>query len=115
MFDIRHYQRKIGSLLFAAVTTPSEISFATSRLARFLMNPSEAHYDPADRVLLYLDDTSSLSLELGGGSNLVVASAASFTDNTFDRKSSKDTRSSCSEDSCSSTGEPTNRTQSLPL
>jgi hypothetical protein len=89
MSEIRRYQRKIGSLLFAAVTTRPDISFATSRLARFLMNPSEAHHDAADRVLLYLENTSSFALELGGGSDLLVASDASFADNTIDRKSSQ--------------------------
>jgi hypothetical protein len=53
------------------------------------MNPSEAHHDAADRVLLYLDNTSSLFLELGGGSDLLVASDASFADNTIDRKTSQ--------------------------
>jgi hypothetical protein len=91
MPEIRRYQRKIGSLLFAAVTTRPDISFATSRLARFLMNPSETHHNAADHVLLYLNDTSSLALELGGGSGLglEVASDASFADNTIDRKSSQ--------------------------
>jgi hypothetical protein len=89
MSEIQRYQQKIGSLLSAAVTPRPDISFATFRLARFLMNPSKAHYDAADRVLLYLDDTSSLSLELGGGSDLLVASDASFADNTIDRKSSQ--------------------------
>ena len=37
---INNYQRKIGLLLFAAVTTRPDIAFATSRLARFLSNPS---------------------------------------------------------------------------
>ena len=89
MSDIRRYQRKIGSLLFATVTTRPDISFVISRLARFLMNPSEAHHDVVDRVLLYLDNTSSLSLELSGGSDLVVVSDASFADNTINRKSSQ--------------------------
>ena len=37
--QINKYQRKIGSLLFAAVTTRPDVAFATSRLARFLSNP----------------------------------------------------------------------------
>jgi hypothetical protein len=87
--EINKYQRKIGSLLFAAVTTRPDIAFATSRLARFLMNPGPLHQDAADRVLLYLYDTRLRSLELGGGNCLEVASDASFADNTLDRKSSQ--------------------------
>ncbi|KAF7573323.1 hypothetical protein PtrM4_082280 [Pyrenophora tritici-repentis] len=87
--EVNKYQRKIGSLLFAAVTTRPDIAFATSRLARFLINPSTEHQDAADRVLLYLKKTESLALELGRGDGLEVASDASFADNTLDRKSSQ--------------------------
>ncbi|CCE34925.1 uncharacterized protein CPUR_08864 [Claviceps purpurea 20.1] len=87
--QINKYQRKIGSLLFAAVTTRPDIAFATSRLARFLTNPTQEHHDAADRVLLYLYDTRWLALQLGGGTRLQIASDASFADNTIDRKSSQ--------------------------
>lgn len=87
--EINRYQRKIGSLLFAAVTTRPDVAFATSRLARFLTNPGETHHRAADRVLLYLRSTKDMSLQLGGGDTLQVASDASFADNTLDRKSSQ--------------------------
>ena len=51
---VRAYQRKIGSLLYAAVTTRIDIAFAVSRLARFLTNPSPEHHAAADRVLHYV-------------------------------------------------------------
>ena len=41
--DINKYQRKIGSLLYTAVTTRPDIAFATSHLARFLTNPGSEH------------------------------------------------------------------------
>ena len=87
--QINMYQRKIGSLLFAAVTTRPDIAFATSRLARFLANPGQEHHDAADRVLLYLSSTKQKALQLGGGDHLQIASDASFADNTLDRKSSQ--------------------------
>ena len=87
--QINKYQRKIGSLLFAAVTTRPDIAFATSRLARFLTNPGQEHHDAADRVLLYLSSTKQKALQLGGGDHLQIASDASFADNTLDRKSSQ--------------------------
>ncbi|KAI1507095.1 polyprotein [Pyrenophora tritici-repentis] len=87
--EINRYQRKIGSLLYAAVNTRPDIAFATSRLARFLANPSQEHQQAADRVLLYLSDTKWLTLRLGGGTAMQVASDASFADNTLDRKSSQ--------------------------
>ena len=87
--EINRYQRKVGSLLYAAVNTRPDIAFATSRLARFLSNPSQEHQQAADRVLLYLLDTKWLALRLGGGTSMEVASDASFADNTLDRKSSQ--------------------------
>ena len=87
--ETNKFQRKIGSLLFAAVTTRPDIAFATSRLARFLSNPGSEHDEAADRILLYLLDTKWRALQLGGGNGLQIASDASFADNTMDRKSSQ--------------------------
>jgi hypothetical protein len=87
--EINLYQRKIGSLLFVAVNTRPDVAFATSRLARFLTNPSTEHHRAADRVLLYLHHTRALGLQFGGTDDMVVASDASFADNTVDRKSSQ--------------------------
>lgn len=87
--ETNRYQRKIGSLLFAAVTTRPDVAFATSRLARFLVNPSTEHQKAADRVILYLNGTKTRALQLGHGEGLEVASDASFADNTVDRKSSQ--------------------------
>ena len=87
--EINRYQRKIGSLLFAAVNTRPDVAFSVSRLARFLANPGPAHQHAADRVLLYLRSTKGLAILFGGSDVLIVASDASFADNTIDRKSSQ--------------------------
>jgi len=87
--EINRYQRKVGSILFAAVTTRPDTAFASSRLARFLTNPGSQHQDAADRVLLYLQETHTRALQLGGEDSFEVASDASFADNTPDRKSSQ--------------------------
>lgn len=87
--SIRRYQRKIGSILYAAVITRPDIAFAASRLARFNMNPSNEHHLAADRVLQYLRQTRCVGLQLGGGDEFLVASDASFADNAIDRKSSQ--------------------------
>jgi hypothetical protein len=86
--EINLYQRKISSVLFVAVNTRLDVAFATSRLARFLTNPSAKHHQAADWVLLYLPLTRALRLQFGGDNNLVVASDALFADNTVDQKSS---------------------------
>ena len=89
--EINLYQRKIGSLLYAAVTTRPDIAFATSRLGRFLTNPGPKHHAAADRVLLYLKRHRDYGLQFGGKADdtFTVASDASFADNTVDRKSSQ--------------------------
>lgn len=87
--EVNLYQRKIGSLLYAAVITRPDVAFAVSRLARFLTNPSPKHHEAADRVFYYLRRYRGLAIQLGGGDDFLVASDASFADNTVDRKSSQ--------------------------
>jgi uncharacterized protein YacL (UPF0231 family) len=76
-------------LLYAAVTTRIDIAFAVSRLARFLTNPSPEHHAAADRVLHYPYRYRGLGLQLGGSDDFLVATDASFADNSLDRKSSQ--------------------------
>jgi len=110
------YQRKLGSVLYAATTTRPDIAFAVSRLARFNQNPSQEHHQAADRVIQYLYGTRSRAICYGGdkeGTNgrgrdkgisdkgrddgdgrneaqsFICASDASFADNSVDRKSSQ--------------------------
>jgi hypothetical protein len=87
--EIQRYQRKVGSILYIAVNTRPDIAFAVSRLARFLVNPSIAHQEAADRVIHYLTHTKYQALAFGGPGGLSVASDASFADNALDRKSSQ--------------------------
>ena len=92
--SIHLYQQKIGSILFAAISTRPDVAFAVSRLSRHNVNPSQLHHDAADRVLSYLYATRSLAITLGSSSNsdkkeiFICASDASFADNSLDRKSS---------------------------
>src|SRR5690349_12264116 len=37
--EIQRFQRKVGSILYAAVCTRPDVAFAASRLTRFLTNP----------------------------------------------------------------------------
>ena len=102
------YQRKMGSMLYAATTTRPDIAFAVSRLARFNHDPSQEHHRAADRVIQYLYGTRSRAICYGGVNNgtndmrddgggrsgdearsFICASDASFADNTADRKSSQ--------------------------
>jgi hypothetical protein len=44
------YREAIGSLMYAAVATRPDISFAVSTLSQFLENPGEAHWEAVKRV-----------------------------------------------------------------
>lgn len=87
------YQRKIGSLLFAAIATRPDIAFAVSRLSRFNQQPGPQHHKAADRVFHYLYRTQDYCIRYGGDardlSSFICSSDASFADNTLDRKSSQ--------------------------
>ena len=87
------YQRKVGSLLFAAIATRPDIAFAISRLSRFNQQPGPQHYEVADRVFYYLFSTQDYCIHYGGEaqdlSSFVCASNTSFGDNTLDQKSSQ--------------------------
>src|SRR5436190_13013591 len=89
--SIHKFQRKTGSILFAAITTRPDIAFAVSRLARFNTNPSKSHHQAADRTIQYLYNTKGRALRYEGDDNgarsFICASDASFADNTIDRKS----------------------------
>ena len=85
---ITSYQRKTGLLLYTAINTRPDVAFAVSRLARFNTNPSQQHYNAADRVFRYLARTRTLGLQLGGRDTFAVATDALFADNTIDRRSS---------------------------
>ena len=85
--SVTAFQQKTGLILYAAVITRPDIAFAASRLVRFNTNPGPEHHRAADQVLHYLHNTRNLALQLGGEDDFVVASDASFADNSLDRKS----------------------------
>jgi hypothetical protein len=48
------YQRKIGSILYAAISTRPDIAFAVARLSRYNCRLGRIHQEAADRVIKYL-------------------------------------------------------------
>ncbi|WJZ95599.1 hypothetical protein VitviT2T_014358 [Vitis vinifera] len=57
------YASAIGSLMYAAQCTRADISFAVSKISRFISNPSVEHWKAIGRVLSYLKNTKELSLQ----------------------------------------------------
>jgi hypothetical protein len=56
------YPALVGSLLYLAVNTRPDISFAVGRLSRFMQNPTEEHMTAAKHVLRYLAKYPDLGL-----------------------------------------------------
>ena len=86
------YQRKVGSILYAAISTRPDIAFAAARLSRHNCRPGRVHQEAADRVVQYLYKTRHRCIRFGHkdtATSFVCASDASFADNTVDRKSSQ--------------------------
>jgi hypothetical protein len=59
------YREAVGSLMYAAVATRPDITFAVSTLSQFLENPGEAHWEAVKRVFRYLAGTKNYSLTYG--------------------------------------------------
>ena len=87
------YQQKVGSLLFAAIATRPDITYAVSRLSRFNQRSRKIHHEAANRVFHYLLGTQNYCICYGKETqdilSFVFASDASFADNSLDRKSSQ--------------------------
>lgn len=76
--NLKLYQEKVGTLLYAAISTRIDISFAVNKLTQHMLNPTEAHARAADRVFRYLAGTKSDGL-LFGRSKSSESTAAAVT------------------------------------
>ncbi|CAI7822627.1 unnamed protein product [Closterium sp. NIES-53] len=59
---IRNYQKKLGCLLFAAVTCRPDLSYSASQLATYLKRPEAEHLAELDRALHYFVSTPTIGL-----------------------------------------------------
>ncbi|CAI7877677.1 unnamed protein product [Closterium sp. NIES-53] len=59
---IRDYQKKLGCLLFAAVTCRPDLSYSASQLATYLKKPEAEHLAELDRALHYFVSTATIGL-----------------------------------------------------
>jgi hypothetical protein len=90
--QVNYYQQKIGSINYIATITRPDIAKAASKLAEFLLNPSDQHQQIANRVICYLYATRHLAIQFNGSSDsshFQIASDAAFADDQSTRKSSQ--------------------------
>ena len=57
--DQLKYSQIVGSLMYLASTTRPNISFAVSKLSRFMSNPSIDHWHALEGVMCYICDIMS--------------------------------------------------------
>jgi hypothetical protein len=60
--DQLRYPQIIGSLMYLAIATRLDISFAVSKLSKFISNASSYHWHALNRVMRYLIRTSSYGI-----------------------------------------------------
>jgi hypothetical protein len=66
MRDQLRYSQIIGSLMYLASATRPDISYAVSKLSRFVSNPGDDHWHALERVMRYLKATASYGIHYTG-------------------------------------------------
>jgi len=63
----RPYRQLVGSIMYSAICTRPDISFACGWLSRHLDNYTEEHFNAGIKVLRYMQSTTDLSIRYTGG------------------------------------------------
>src|SRR5438034_5921543 len=91
--DIYRYQWKVGSLLYATMTTRPDAAHTANKLSEFLRNPFPHHQAAVDRAISYLYGTRTLAIEYSGTTNgqeaFACASDVAFADDILTRHSTE--------------------------
>jgi hypothetical protein len=94
--DITDYQAVVGSLMYAALATRPDISYAVAALSRYNSRPFTSHMTAAERVLQYLKSTADFRLHFNGngicigidfGNSLIGYPDSNWANDSADRKS----------------------------
>jgi hypothetical protein len=85
----RVYQNMVGSLMYAAISTRPDISFAVQTLSQFNLNPGPVHLTALKRVFRYLRGTASLGItyHVNQPTAIELFSDADWGNSTDDRRS----------------------------
>ena len=88
-YNIPDYRSAISSLMYAAIGTRPDISFAVQHLSQFMSNLAPAHWTAVKLVFRYLNGTRSLGITYhkGGEVKPLAYSDADWGSNINDRKS----------------------------
>jgi hypothetical protein len=67
--SVKHYQAIVGLLMYAALATRPDISYAVAALCRYNSRPFTSHTTAAQRVLQYHKATADFRLHFNGNGN----------------------------------------------
>jgi hypothetical protein len=84
------YSSLVGALMFLSVCTRPDITFVVHKLAQYMSNPSQQHWDTAILVLRYLKGTKDMGIQLGKFGNpreIVAYSDSDWGGDLDDRRS----------------------------
>jgi hypothetical protein len=63
--DVKLYQEKVGTLLYAAISTRPDIAFPVNKVTQHMQSPMIAHAKACDRIFRYLAGTKSKGMLFG--------------------------------------------------
>lgn len=78
--DVKLYQEKVGTLLYAAISTRPDIAYEVNRRAQHMQAPTIADGRACDRVFRYLAGTKSLGLLFGRGRASATGALSAYAD-----------------------------------
>jgi hypothetical protein len=82
------YREAVGALLYLALSTRPDISYAVGQVAKYCQNPGESHWEAVSQIFGYLNGTKDLGIWLGSEqSGIIGYSDADFAGDTNDRSS----------------------------
>lgn len=86
--DTIRYQQQVGALLYLAINTRPDISYAVNRCARYMSNPNNTHFRALDRIWKYLNHYNTEGLFYDCNNiNLIGYSDSDWGGDTITRKS----------------------------
>lgn len=85
--DKTFYQELIGSIMYLAVSTRPDISFAVSHLSQYCRDPRKVHLEAVKRVYRYVKGTKEYCLKFGRHGLKLQASTDASWNTTVDAKS----------------------------
>lgn len=89
-YQINQYQQQVGSLIYLAINSRPDISFAVNRCARYMSNPNDSHFRALDRIWKYLNKYPDIGLTYDCSlinNNILGYTDADWGGDTTNRKS----------------------------